>query len=207
MRSRLLLALVFVAACGANNSRRGNGDAGMNNGNDGGITNGEDPADCNAAAAAKSYVGCDYWPTVVGNNVWDIFDYAVVVANAGTTGADITVDGPNIVEQKQQVPPNTLVKIYLPWVSDLKGMQADMCGSSVPLSASISHPGGAYHLTSSVPVTVYQFNALEYKGQGGAEAKDWSSCPGLLPCALNNNVPVGCFSFTNDASLLLPATR
>ena len=43
---------------------------------------------CAGAAKAKSYIGCDYWPTVVANQVWSIFDFAVVVANAGTTDAD-----------------------------------------------------------------------------------------------------------------------
>src|ERR1700722_15135621 len=47
----------------------------------------DDPTSCAEAAASKSYVGCDYWPTVLPNNVWSIFDYAVVVANAGTATA------------------------------------------------------------------------------------------------------------------------
>jgi hypothetical protein len=40
----------------------------------------DDPATCAQAAMQRSYVGCDYWPTVVANTVWSIFDYAVVVA-------------------------------------------------------------------------------------------------------------------------------
>jgi hypothetical protein len=55
-----------------------------------------------------------------------------------------------------------------------------------------------------VPVTVYQFNALEYRGVGGPPGKDWSSCPGTTGgpgCP-----PIGCFSFSNDASLLVPST-
>src|SRR5262249_38129788 len=36
-----------------------------------------DPKTCAEAAAAKSYVGCDYWPTVTSNIVSDVFDYAV----------------------------------------------------------------------------------------------------------------------------------
>jgi hypothetical protein len=75
----------------------------------------------------------------------------------------------------------------------------------VPVNGSIRAPGGAYHLTSSVPVTVYQFNALEYKGEGGPPGKDWSSCPGNTVCPTAGG-PLGCFSFSNDASLLLPTT-
>ena len=40
------------------------------------------------AAEVRSYIGCDFWPTVVGNCVWSVFDYAVVVANA--PGSDPT---------------------------------------------------------------------------------------------------------------------
>src|SRR5262245_28703001 len=63
------------------------------------LSQGDDPATCEDAAAQRSYVGCDYWPTVVANNVWSIFDFAVVVANAGTATADITITGPSGTHQ------------------------------------------------------------------------------------------------------------
>jgi hypothetical protein len=163
-----------------------------------------DPQTCDEAAAAKAYVGCDFWPTVVANNVWSIFDYAVVVANAGETEADIQVTG-NGVTKSAKVAAHSLTKIYLPWNPSLKGPDADNCGAAAPLSGTIRANKGAYHLVSSRPVTVYQFNALEYKGAGGEAGKSWSSCPGNTTCAstLSKN---GCFSFSNDASLLLPST-
>jgi hypothetical protein len=164
----------------------------------------DDPKTCAEAAASKSYVGCDYWPTVIANNVWSIFDYAVVVANAGAEAAQVTVTGPGGVDQMQTIAPGALAKIYLPWVKALKGGDADSCGESTPLSASTLVPGGAYHLVSTVPVIVTQFNALEYKGSGGPPGKSWAACPGSTPC--NGGSPVGCFSFTNDSSLLLPST-
>src|SRR5262249_32016130 len=47
-----------------------------------------------------------------------------------------------------------------------------------------------------------------YRGTGGPKGKDWSSCPGFQNCTPMNEIPepVGCFSFTNDASILLPST-
>src|ERR1019366_8515339 len=36
----------------------------------------DDPSTCAEAAAWQSYVGCDYWPTVVANDVWSVFDFA-----------------------------------------------------------------------------------------------------------------------------------
>lgn len=164
-----------------------------------------DPKTCEQAASIRSYIGCDFWPTVVGNNVWSIFDYAVVVANAGDDPADVTVTRNGKTEATVTIQPNALEKLYLPWVPELKGPDADECGSATPIASTVRSPGGAYHLVSTKPVTVYQFNALEYAGQGGPPGKNWASCPGSQPC-MGFFPPVGCFSFSNDASLLLPST-
>jgi hypothetical protein len=175
------------------------------------LTASGDPQTCDEAAAAHSYIGCDYWPTVVANNVWSIFDFAVVVANAGATAASVAVSGPSATAVTATVtatvPPGQLAKIFLPWVPALKGADSNNCGEAVPLTSSVLATAAAFHLTSSAPVTVYQFNALEYQGQGGPPGKSWSTCPGSTTCE-NPNVlmPIGCFSFSNDASLLLPST-
>jgi len=170
----------------------------------------DDPATCAEAATLRSYVGCDYWPTVVANVAWSIFDFAVVVANAGTNPASVTITGPQGTNQTQTVAPNALAKFYLPWVPELKGADADECGSAPPLSASVVSRGGAYHLVSSVPVTVYQFNALEYAASGGPPGKPWANCPGLQRCtdpqSPNYGQKSGCYSFSNDSSLLIPST-
>ncbi|MRG95272.1 IgGFc-binding protein [Polyangium spumosum] len=177
----------------------GVGGAGGAGGGDPGV----DPVTCEEAAAARTYIGCDFWPTVVANNVWSIFDYAVVVANAGDQPAEVTVTRGATTVATATVPANDLAKIYLPWVPELKGPDANNCGSATPLSATVRVADGAYHLVSSRPVTVYQFNALEYGPQGGPPGKDWSSCPGQF-CGFPG--PLECFSYSNDASLLLPAT-
>ena len=138
-----------------------------------------EPTDCPGAAAAKSYVGCDYWPTVTANNVWSVFDYAVIVANAGTNAANITITGPNGVNQTGSVAPGSLEKFYLPWVPSLKGPDTDACGAAAPMPGSVLAKASAYHLVSSSPVTVYQFNALEYKAAGGPAGQELVDLPGL----------------------------
>jgi hypothetical protein len=167
-----------------------------------------DPKTCAEAASTKAYVGCDFWPTVVGKNVWSIFDYAVVVANASDEEATVEVDGNGITKKTVTVAAQSLTKIYLPWNTSLKGADANSCGAATALKASVFAPKAAYHLVASRPVTVYQFNALEYKGAGGETGKDWSTCPGLTDCKppIGPAYKVGCFSFSNDASLLLPST-
>jgi hypothetical protein len=164
-----------------------------------------DPKTCAEAEIAKTYIGCDFWPTVVANGVWSIFDYAVVVANAGTATADIGIERAGVKVSEGQVAPNELTKFYLPWVPALKGPDQDACADPQPLNQTVRAVGGAYHLTSTVPVTVYQFNAIEYKGEGGPSGKSWVSCPGNAACPTTGQ-PVGCFSFSNDASLLLPTS-
>ena len=155
-----------------------------------------DPVTCDEAESAHSYVGCDYWPTVLANVVWSYFDYAVVLGNAGTTTASVTVTGPGGVNQHVDVAPGTLEKIVLPWVKNLKG--PDVSSDQV-LSASVVEHTGAYHIVSSVPVVAYQFSALEYTRTYEGTTYDEISCP-KAPADRS------CFSFTNDASLLLPST-
>jgi hypothetical protein len=161
----------------------------------------EDPKTCEEAAANRSYTGCDFWPTVLQNPVWSVFDFAVVVANAAPeTIVGVTVSRGDTVVAQAQIAPNALQTIYLPWVTQLKGGDCDECGSGPTGVQSKLVLNGSYHLVTTHPVTVYQFNALEYYGQGGPPGKDWSTCPANQGCT------AGCFSFSNDASLLLPTT-
>jgi hypothetical protein len=178
-------------------STTGTGGAGA--GSDG------DPATCAEAFTKRTYIGCDFWPTPVSNMVWSIFDYAVVVANAGTQTADVTVKRGGQTVETVQIAPGAQSTIYLPWVPELKGPDGDSCGNLTSLSASVLATGGAYNLVSTVPVSVYQFNAIEYQGQGGPPGKSWAACPGSTMCAADG-MTIGCYSFTNDASLLLPST-
>ncbi len=170
---------------------------------DAGTASFPDPATCFEATLFRSYVGCEFWPTVTYNVVWDVFDFAAIVANVGSATADITVERDGAVVATATVPGGGLRKVHLPWVAELKGPQSDECGTASTNHQSVLARKGAYRLTSTVPVIAYQFNALEYRGVGGPPDKDWDSCPGLQMCDPIMQA-VGCFSFSNDASLLLP---
>ncbi|MBX3190655.1 MAG: IgGFc-binding protein [Labilithrix sp.] len=193
--SATLLSLAIFVACGSTNPRGGfedENEGGGAFGGDGG-PDGSDLSPCAQAAAQKAYVGCDYWPTVTGNLVDDVFDFAVAIANVGTETAKVVVTGPNNVKKDVTVGGGSLEKVYLPWVKSLKG--ADNTGPT----QSIIARGGAYHLVSDRPVVVYQFNPLQFRAAGGEPGKDWSSC---VPQGLSSE----CYSYSNDASLLLPST-
>ena len=78
------------------------------------------------AEANKSYLGCDFWPTVTMNSViyyTDLFNFAVAVANTGTADALVTVTGgglPAGTPTHVTVTPGALQTIKLPWVDDLR---------------------------------------------------------------------------------------
>jgi hypothetical protein len=136
---------------------------------------------CGQAEVNKSYLGCDYYPTVTMNTQLDTalgFSFAVAVAAPATNGGDatITISGGGLTtNMTDTIPPGTLKTIKLPWVTQLK---QDYVGGA-QTEKSILMANGAYHLVSTQPVTVYQFNALEYQVSTS-------------------------YSYTNDASLLLP---
>src|SRR2546430_8185978 len=62
-----------------------------------GVTCDPQQGGCTGACAPKtlgtSYIGCDYYPTVVGNTVGEVFDFAVAVANTTNVPAMLTIEG------------------------------------------------------------------------------------------------------------------
>jgi len=154
-----------------------------------------DPETCEEAVKFRTYLGCEYYPTVLGNVVNPDFDFAVVVANAGEEAAALHVDGPNAFSADATVAAHALTTVFLPWVAALKGPDADGNCNAGKFTGSVLAPGSAYHLTSTRPVAAYQFSPLEFEAQGGPTGKAWA-CDAASICTCN--------SYANDASLLLP---
>ncbi len=127
---------------------------------------------CIVAADQRSYVGCDYWPTPTANAVDAAFDdnFGVVVHNANGKVAHVVIQLGNITVAERDVQPGSLETFTLGLDTGLKMETGDQ---------SLKVANAAYHLTSTMPVTVYQFNPLDYELGG-------------------NN------SYSNDASLVLP---
>lgn len=136
----------------------------------------DDP--CGTAEAARTYIGCEYMAAPFAQTREldrRAFDFRVVVANPSSLPAEVSVlRGAQLLEQRRIVP-GGLVEIPLPWVD----------GLSFPNGAeweSAAVPDGAFRVRSSRPVLVSQFNPFHYASfEGGLR-----------------------YSFTNDASLLLP---
>ncbi len=141
---------------------------------------------CAEAETSQSYIGCEYYPVTTRNSqLAQEFEFAVVVANPSLVDAEVVIERAGAEVARATVAPGGLETMKLPWVEELRNPTG---GGSVLVQ------DGAYHLTSEVPVTVYQFNPLDYRRDGD--------------CAMEPMEMLGdgeCFSFTNDASLLLPA--
>jgi len=102
-----------------------------------------------------SYVGCDYYPTVLLQH--DSYNtapgnvYSIAVANTTDQLAAITVTKGGNQVAEFDVPASSVTVQDLPWVNALtKGH-----GPSTVVT------DGAYRVRSTVPVTIYQFNPLE----------------------------------------------
>lgn len=150
---------------------------------------------CAPANLSSSYLGCEYWPTTIANEVWSSFDFAVAVANpAGAKPANVKVTRGATVVATATVQPGALEIIKLPWVAEVKGPDFGPTTSVVPVGPTRLVAGGAYRLRSDTPVSAYQFNALQYTLTPADPG--YASCPGTAF--------VGCNSYSNDASLLLP---
>lgn len=139
---------------------------------------------CARAAEERSYTGCEYWPVVTRNGQLSVeHSFAVAVANPQLVPAVVVIDRGGVEVARATIPPGALELIRLPWVEELRG----------PAAGSVVVEQGAYHLASDVPVVVTQWNPLEFRIP--------RDCADEPPESRNDGL---CYSFTNDASLLLP---
>jgi hypothetical protein len=141
-------------------------------------------------------IGCEYFPTVTTNGLlFDQFSFAVSVANTTLGTAHVSVLRNGIEVATATVPPSGLTTIKLPWVEELRHNYSNDTSEAqyeMDLTSAVVK-GGSYVLESDSPVTVFQFNPLEYEIP---EPPD-GSCP-------DPHNTMACNSFTNDASLLFP---
>lgn len=172
---------------------------------------------CAYAASQKSYFGCEYWGTTMDNGVDRFFkggttsgqgttnsDFAFVVTNQTDFPAEVRVyrwlGNQEVMLPLVNVPPRTdpatrgLVVIKVPWQSI--GNASDALGVT-------GRARYGYRLTSTRPVTVYQFSPLDAM-KTGASCSSNGQCTSA-PNGVCTSGQCRYFSFSNDASLLLPS--
>ena len=130
---------------------------------------------CLQAAGSKSYMGCEFVAVTTSNSLLaSAFDddFAVIIGNPSDQEANVTVSRSGGVVATDTVAPGSSQAIQLDYVTALKS-----AGESVLVT------GGAYEITSDIPVVAYQYNPLHFST---------ADTSGEI------------YSYTNDASLLLP---
>ncbi|MBN1653227.1 MAG: IgGFc-binding protein [Deltaproteobacteria bacterium] len=147
---------------------------------------------CKAAEATKSYIGCEYWavPTINSElkeafftaSEVNPFRFAIAIANPQAVTADVQIERAGSLISEKSVEPGEMTTIELDWIPLLfDGISDQNEPDAVPRSVKVKD--GAYRISSSVPVTAYQFNPLRFQEEVDNERY---------------------YSHTNDASLLLP---
>ena len=147
---------------------------------------------CSESATGRSYLGCDYWPTMTANSQLDPnFTFGVALSNPQTYEVRVTITGGALTAPRElTLAPGAIETVTLPWVQELvaftptypgcRGEGDPACRLPRAPARSTLRRGGAYHVRSDGPIAAYQFNPLNFSREGGL------------------------YSFTNDASLLLP---
>jgi hypothetical protein len=147
---------------------------------------------CEAAEDSKSYIGCEYYavPTI-NSELRDAFfeleesnpfTFAVVIANPQAVDAEVVIERDGSIVFDETVEPAEMVTIELDWIPLLFAGVSDEDDREAS-ARSVKMKEGAYRITSSVPVTAYQFNPLRFQEETDGQ---------------------NFYSHSNDASLLLP---
>lgn len=135
---------------------------------------------CAVARDTRSYLGCDYHAVSTLNSLLpEGFELGVVVANPSNGVAHVRVDR-GALHEDVELAPNETRYIRLPIVEALGRTRA-----------SVRVPEGAYAIHSDRPIAAYQYDPLAFRRSPDCVFTGTSA-------------DLGCFSFTNDASLLLP---
>jgi hypothetical protein len=137
---------------------------------------------CAVAERERSYLGCRYDAVSTLNSLLaDGFDFGIVLGNPGSTAAEVRIRKGGVEVARRTIAPRSADHVALPRIEAI----SDASEESVVVA------NGAYRIESDRPIAAYQYNPLEFR-----RSPD---------CVFTGTtVDRGCFSFTNDASLLLP---
>ncbi len=137
---------------------------------------------CNKARLSRSYMGCEYMAVTTANvSLRPPFaeNFGVALDNPGDRDAEVTFEG-DFGQRLDVVPAHGMKVFLLPFHEGLR------TGSSPDVGLTLQsglYAQAAVRIATTQPVTVYQFNPYDY----------------LLDVS-----GIDYYSYTNDASLLLP---
>ncbi len=135
---------------------------------------------CLRAASTKSYRGCEYWAVGMSNAYLPpdfAGNYALAIDNNNDVDIRVRITG-GTANVDETLPARTLRVYLLNYVEAVRTPGSDGAFASGLYTTASGQ--GAFHVQTSLPVTVYQFNPYDF--------------------TLGESI----YSYTNDASLLLP---
>lgn len=158
--------------------------------------NGRCTSPCREAEANKSYEGCEYYAvTLMNSQLVTDFKPAIVISNRNQVPVRVTVHKGSSVYREITVNSQSTETVILEWVMELKQDFVFEEGSTYNTpERSVNISDSAYYIKSTLPVTIYQFNPLEYGLNRDCEDVEGDPEP----------EDGRCYSYSNDASLLLP---
>ncbi len=136
---------------------------------------------CDRAAANHDYQGCDYWAVSMFNpQLDDAFsnDFGIAVANSNESEVTVIIEKNGAQVVSDTVPANSVKVFKLAYDQAIWRGGVDYDAMDVVGNSDV-YTGAAYHVTTTLPVTVYQFNPYDFKTGSS-------------------------YSYSNDGSLLLP---
>ncbi len=157
---------------------------------------------CSPSSLGTGYSGCDFFPTVTANPVHSAFHFAIGVVGTREGDTNVVVTQGTRTIATRTIHGRAIEIIELPWVRELKGGDYTAPTYRIPeLPNSMLVREGAYRVRSTLPISVYQFNALEYQLPDVTDP----SCPDDSLNPSPGSMGDTCTSYSNDASLLFPA--
>lgn len=135
---------------------------------------------CADARGRRTYQGCEYHALITLNSsLYEGFSFALAIGNDELIPASVRIYRGESLVERAAIEAQSMGIARLPWVEALRVPEGD---------GSVLVEDGAYRVLSDVPITVHQFNPLDYR----------------TDCPLDLSPTGSCYSYTNDASLLLP---
>jgi hypothetical protein len=122
-------------------------------------------------------LGCEFFATVTANPVGGEHAFGVALVNPGPAAADVAIVGGALgAALELTLAPGSSEYRTLPWVDALKGCTTVGVPCDAIAGSSVVAAAGAYRITSTLPIAVYQLNPVPEAVESGTA--DVSALPG-----------------------------
>ena len=169
---------------------------------------------CDQAAKNHSYQGCDFYTTIFMNTARTDPIFALTISNSSkteTVTVDITLSsagGEVDLGQNYFCIDNDTACMMMNTSKGLLIAPGKLGIIMLPNDKNIAGQGlkwDSLHITTNIPVTIYQFSPIDNSGKNPFAANGMSADYNAAYCSLLGSTYCG-GSYSNDASLLIPTS-